>query len=83
MGRRIPFHSACAMILIGWVAATGCDYAYDISISNYDPARACQGNTFLGSEGYPKALYSIDMMGNLLWSFGDLECEDFWDFVAV
>jgi outer membrane protein assembly factor BamB len=83
MARGIPLHLARVLILIGWVAATGCDYVYDISISHYDPARACRGKTFLGSEGYPKALYSIDMTGNLLWSFSDLECEDFWDFEVL
>ena len=72
---------------IFWIlllAMWGCgEYVYDIQISDYNPEEAFPGTTLLGSMGYPKSLFTVDMEGTLLWAFEDPECYNFWDFEVL
>jgi len=72
-----------ALLLLG---ITSCEeYEYDIRITDYNPADAYPGTTIVGSLGYPRSLFSVDMAGNVLWSFEDeeLKCDEFWDFEVL
>jgi len=81
--RQTPrFAWICTVFLS--VAATSCEeYTYNIEVSHHNPAKAYPGQTILASQGYPKSLFAVDMHGNLLWTFDDRDCTDFWDFEVV
>jgi len=75
---------AFVSVVLSLLVAASCEqYTYDIDISNHNPAETFAGQTILASQGYPKSMFSVDMWGNLLWSFGDLECSDFWDYEVL
>lgn len=80
--QSLRFGYLCSLLLLAVV--TGCaDYPYNIEVSHHDPAKAYPGETLLASQGYPKSLFSVDMHGDVLWTFEDRDCKDFWDFEAA
>jgi hypothetical protein len=81
-GRTTRF--AIVSVALFFLLPTGCDtYPWDVEISHHNPTEAFPGQTVLASQGYPKALFSINMWGTLLWSFNDLDCIDFWDYEVL